>query len=90
MIELENRQQAVNFFTHLTNESGCRCSACMAAGPVIEIVFPHTLYTKDGRLITRYEATALCASCKKKLAHALEWPDNRPKHETKGEQNNEH
>jgi hypothetical protein len=90
MIELENRQQAVNFMTHLSNEGSSCCSACHAAGPVIKIFYPRTDYTNDGRLITKYGEYWLCPSCRKKLAHALEWPDNRPKHETKGEQTNEH
>ena len=76
MIELENHQQAVNFRTHMSNADNCICDACHAGGPVMKLIFPWTKYADGGKLVTKYHEFWLCAKCRTKLSHALDWPDN--------------
>ena len=64
----------VVFESTISKHENCLCAACHDTDRVIKVKLPHTLYFDGNGLSTKYNEYWLCARCRTKLAHALDWP----------------
>lgn len=64
----------VAFGSEISKFDNCLCTACHATDRVMKIKMPQTLYHDGKRLTTKYYEWWLCARCRTKLSHALDWP----------------
>ena len=65
----------VRFASEMSRAENCFCDACHGTGRVVKLTMPQTLYFDGGTLSTKYHNYWLCAGCRTKLAHALDWPE---------------
>ncbi len=70
-----NNKRDVTFKSKISKSDKCFCSACHDAGWVMKVKLPETLYFDGNKLSTKYSEYWLCAKCRTKLAHALDWPE---------------
>ena len=54
----------------------CFCTCCHDTGKVMKVRLPETKYHNGGKLSTTYTDYWLCAPCRTKLVHALDYPEN--------------
>ncbi len=69
-----NEMLNVSFETVIGKNDNCFCSACHDVARVMKIKLPRTLYHNGVKLSTKYTEYWLCAKCRTKLSHALDWP----------------
>lgn len=72
---MDREKLDVNFTAKLSRHDNCSCSACHGIGRVMKIGLPETKYFDGGQLTARYRDYWICAKCRTKLAHALDWPE---------------
>ena len=65
----------VTFKTRMSKSNNCICNACHGTGTVMKITYPDTLYFDGKSLGTKYREYWLCARCRTKLTHALDYPE---------------
>lgn len=65
----------VEFKTKMSKSEYCICSACHDTATVMMVTLPETLYFDGGPLTTKYREYWLCARCRTKLTHALDFPE---------------
>lgn len=70
-----NDKTNVKFKTKMSKSEYCTCSACHGIAMVMKIILPETLYFDGGPLTTKYREYWLCAKCRTKLTHALDFPE---------------
>ena len=68
----------VNFESRMSSNNNCFCSACHDTARVMKVVMPETLFHDGKKLSTKYREYWLCAGCRTKLSHALDWPKEPP------------
>lgn len=54
----------------------CFCTACHDTGKVMKVRLPETKYHNGRDLTTKYHEYWLCAPCRTKLVHALDYPED--------------
>jgi len=64
----------VEFRTHVPLSDNHSCCSCKNIGHVMKIKMPRTRYFNGPDLETKYFEYWLCALCRIKLAHALDYP----------------
>lgn len=65
----------VNFKTRVSKFDNCFCDACHDVAMVMKISLPKTLFHDGKTLSTKYSEYWLCAKCRTKLTHALDFPE---------------
>ena len=65
----------VTFKSKMSKSEYCFCTACHDTGWVMKVTLPETRYFDGNRLTTKYHEYWLCAKCRTKLTHALDWPE---------------
>ena len=76
MAYMDHKQNEVKFTTTVSEADNCICNACHATGHVMKLTYPETSYHDGKKLTTKYHEFWLCAPCRTKLVHALDWPDD--------------
>lgn len=66
----------VVFKSKMSISENCFCDACHDTGRVMKIKTPITKYYDGENLSTKYDDYWLCAPCRTKLSHALDWPED--------------
>jgi len=69
-----NDKLDVVFESTMSEYENCFCTACHDTARVMKVNLPQTLYFDGNSLSTKYNEYWLCARCRTKLAHALDWP----------------
>jgi hypothetical protein len=70
-----NDKLDVTFKTRMSKYDNCICSACHDTSTVMKVSLPNTLFHDGKKLSTRYTEYWLCAKCRTKLTHALDFPE---------------
>lgn len=66
----------VKFETSMSGSENCTCDACHDVSRVMKVTLPETKFFGNGnRLSTKYTEYWLCAPCRTKLVHALDFPE---------------
>lgn len=70
----------VEFKSTISESEFCICDACHKKDEVMKLTLPETAYHRNGngqlrQLSTKYREYWLCPSCRRKLVHALDWPE---------------
>lgn len=65
----------VTFKSKMSKADNCLCDACHDSAMVMKVSLPKTLFHDGNNLSTRYNEYWLCAPCRTKLVHALDWPE---------------
>lgn len=71
-----NEKLEVTFNSKTSKGKGNVCDACHDIGKVIKLTLPKTKYFDHRNLITIYREYWLCAPCRTKLVHALDYPED--------------
>ena len=76
---MENKRSEkleVIFKTSMSDGEWCICDACYDVSRVMKVTLPETKFFGNGNgLSTEYSEYWLCAPCRTKLVHALDFPD---------------
>ncbi len=73
--KMDESKKDVTFETKMSKQTNCTCDACHDIAKVMKIKLPQTLFHDGKGLSTKYSNYWLCASCRTKLSHALDWPE---------------
>jgi hypothetical protein len=65
----------VKFETSMSGSENCTCDACHDVSRVMKVTLPRTKFYDGKKLSAKYEQYWLCAPCRTKLTHALDFPD---------------
>ena len=71
-----NEKVEVEIKSMMSDTENCYCDACHDIGKVIGIRLPVTRCYDGRNLSTAYQEYWLCAPCRTKLVHALDYPEN--------------
>ena len=80
MVDHRGGKLEVTFKTSMSESEGCVCDACHDTSRVMKVTLPETKFFGNGNeLSTEYSEYWLCAPCRTKLVHALDFPDEASK-----------
>lgn len=65
----------VTFKSTMSEHDNCVCDACHDSTTVMKVTMPRTKYFDGELLSTHYNEYWLCARCRSKLVHALDFPN---------------
>ena len=71
-----NDKHKVIFKTIISERDDCFCTACGNKDTVMKVSLPYTRCYDGKTLSTKYKEYWICAPCRTKLVHALDYPQD--------------